>query len=163
MTPNWKPLAATRRLAKKRKRLELKNSEGKNKGVVRRRDLHRCRFPLCGCRLFGLRLEVSHVRHKGMGGNPAGDRSTPGSMVLLCVQRHQDGAVSRHRGTIRARYLTSKEFNGPVAWEVDLETCGFPKARARWFEVARESKVQQLEPLTPKQREILEYLALMQV
>lgn len=102
-----------------------------------------------------------------MGGNPEGDRSTPDKMLLLCVQRHQDGIVSRHRGTIRVRPLTADGTNGPVAWDVDSDAIK-PYIRRKsefgyWFELARESAVQTLEPLKHDQERILLALAEMKI
>jgi hypothetical protein len=99
--------------------------ERDQKADVRRRD-RGCRFPLCGCRRLGLSLEarqeVSHDKHKGIGGNPAGDRSVAALMVQLCLHRHQDSRISRHKGTMRARALTRHGYNGPVIWEADRAT-----------------------------------------
>ena len=134
-----------------------KRAELDAKAAVRRRDKV-CRFPLCGCRRLGLRLEVSHEEHKGMGGNPAGDKNVPENLVLLCVHRHQDGAISRHKGTLRVRFLSRAGFDGPVAWMVDLGTTS-----PRWTEVAREVAPGQLEALTEKQRGLLEALAEMEL
>jgi hypothetical protein len=164
MTPNWKPSGAKRKLATMRKRRERKTGENKNKGEVRRRDGHRCRFPLCGCRTWQLRLEVSHNRHKGMGGDPKGDRSKPEGMILVCFQRHQDGVVSFHKGTLEARPLTADGMNGPVAWWVDCSAiAGRNEIIGGWHELARETSVQKLEPLVSWQRAILERLSLMDV
>jgi hypothetical protein len=167
-----KPSRPARRLDKFQQRQTLVRDEQKNKAIVRRRD-RKCRFPLCGCAKLKLRLEVSHDEHKGMGGDPSGGRSEPDKMILLCVQRHQDGAVSRHHQTLRVRYLTKDGTNGPVAWDVDRselqgsflvwteKTVLVCKAKSRWIEVARESAVGVCEPFTPRQREILEQLATM--
>jgi hypothetical protein len=157
MVANWKPSRTARKLAERKADVALEAHEDVEKAAVRRRD-RLCRFPLCGCRKLGLRREVSHDAHKGMGGNPAGDRSDRRTMVLLCVHRHQHGAVSRHKGTLRAAYLTAKGYEGPVAWWVDLSEVGQPPA---WLEVARESAPGQLEPLTETQATILETLAKM--
>lgn len=158
---NFKPSASARKLKKHRTRTKAVKSERDAKLEVRRRDRF-CRFPLCGCRRLGWRLEASHQSHKGAGGNPTGDRSTADQMILLCVHRHQDGVVSRHHGTMRARYLTADRADGPVAWEVDLAgVYGFKKSQ--WREVARESAVQQLEPLDKWQEDILLRLAEMAV
>jgi hypothetical protein len=149
-----KPSAAARRLAKHQTKSALKSGESKNKQAARRRDGHRCRFPLCGCRRLRLRNEVAHLEHKGQGGDPLGRRSETGNLILLCVQRHQDGAVSWHHGTMRVRPLTPNGTDGPVAfetWDVAF--------RNGWAEVARESAVQQLEPLLPWQQTYLERLA----
>lgn len=166
-----KPSATKRKIKKQKVRLGLKKKEDSNKGIVRRRD-RSCRFPLCGCRRLGLKLdarkEVSHQKHKGMGGDPTGERSLPALMIWLCKHRHQDGAVSIHKGTLKARPLTKDGMNGPIAWDVDSETL-FPgmyhgvNKELRWFEVAREVKVQQLEPLSAKQQIILERLGEMEL
>jgi hypothetical protein len=173
-----KPSRTARKRATLDARTKRRTSEDKEKGKVRRRD-KRCRFPLCGCRLLKLRLEVSHQVHKGMGGNPDGDRSTADQMIYLCDHRHQFGAVSRHKGTLRAEPLTKHGTNGPVEWRVDPLTIAQGKrepwsgeevdrvARALrakdWLVVAREAAVQQLEPLEPWQRRILQQLAAMEM
>lgn len=162
-TSNWKPSRTARKKAQLATRVERRTKEDREKAKVRRRDKF-CRFPLCGCRKLKLRLEVSHQEHKGIGGNPKGDRSTADLLILLCDHRHQYGAVSRHKGTMRTRALTTAGMNGPVAWDVDLNAL---RRRAghlgKWMEVARETAVQKLELLTPYQREVLEQLAEMEL
>ena len=153
-TSNWKPSRTARKLEERKKRLKLKSDETAEKKKVRKRDKHRCRFPLCGCRKLGIRLEVSHDRHKGKWG---AEGSVAPLMVLLCFTRHQDGIVSRHKGTLRARYLTPENYDGPVAWDIAASTVG--GSGDKWIEVARESAVQVLEPLTTEQRLLLEELA----
>jgi len=173
MLPNWKPVATHRKIQEHKKRAMLKAGEVSQKQKVRRRDGHRCRFPLCGCRKLKLRLEVSHVRHKGMGGNPDGDRSFADAMVLLCIHRHQYAPISLHKGTLRTRALTPKGANGPIAWDMDCTGFGagylgsqdpgkvikLAGLASQWSELAREAAVQTLEPLTRGQREMLELLA----
>jgi len=156
----------SRTASKKRKcdqRMSRSLVEQKNKRSARARDKFKCRFPWCGCARIKLsidaRLEVSHDVHKGMGGNPSGDRSTTAGLITLCRHRHQDGRVSRHKGTLRTRYLTHRGNDGPVAWEVDLDAFSEPSMGARWFEVAREKAVQTLEPLTQQQEHVLRALA----
>lgn len=168
ISPFLKPSRTKRVLAKRAVRLAGKKHERDEKADVRRRD-RGCRFPLCGCRRLGLRLEVSHDKHKGIGGNPAGDRSVAELMVQLCLHRHQDSRISRHKGTMRARPLTRHGYNGPVIWEADRATIrdivgskvklGFA---GEWFELARESSVGRLEALSPAQSEVLAILARME-
>lgn len=187
----WGDLAKPSRTARKKDQREarssLKAKEAINKKAAKRRDSYRCRFPLCGCKSLGLaldaRLESSHDKHKGIGGNPAGDRSAPELLVSLCLHRHQDGAVSRHKGTLRSRYLSTRGNNGPLAWDVDcayvleaLRRAGLglpdggllieahdPNSRVEFVEVAREVKVQQLGPLAPWQTAVLKQLAEMEL
>jgi hypothetical protein len=113
-----KPPGPTAKARAKRARASKAN-ENANKQLVRARDV-RCRFPLCRCRLRGDPLHVSHQRHKGMGGNPAGDRSLPAGMMLLCAWRHREAPVSIDRGTLRWRPLTLDGAGGPVAWDAQL-------------------------------------------
>lgn len=164
----WKPSRTARVKKAKKARAKLDTREETEKRQVRRRD-RGCRFPLCGCRRLKLRLEVSHVKHKGMGGNPAGDRSIAREMVQLCTHRHQFGAVSRHAGTLRAKYLTTRGFDGPVAWEADYGTLLRTVPRlmivgraSDWVELARERAVSVLEPLDSWQTHILETLGAME-
>lgn len=151
-----KPAKIERRI----KKLERKHKEDLGMAKARRRD-KRCRFPLCGCRTFGIVCDVSHVRHRGMGGNPSGDRSASGLLMLLCRTRHKEGKIAIDKGTLEWRPLTKAGSDGPVAWYVDAEAMHldpghFPDG---WIEVAREIAIGVCEPLTPYQRSVLLMLA----
>lgn len=159
MTPNWKPCATERKLKHRQTRRDARTSEDANKQAARKRDSYKCRFPLCGCRRAGLRLEVSHQEHKGAGGNPSGSRSQVKGLITLCVHRHQDGAVSIHKGTLKIKPLTTAGTNGPVAFLVDRSLVWPQFKRDRWFQVAQETAVQQLAPPSPVQQAVLERLA----
>src|SRR3990167_729001 len=161
MGPHWKPSRTARKIAQTQTRLDRQSHERREKALARRRDRF-CRFPLCGCRRLGLATEVSHQVHKSQGGNPAGDRSRANGLILLCRHRHQDGAVSRHAGTLRAVALTPEGMNGPIAWEVDASAV-YPELKpfeTGWFEIAREEGGPQHWLLfTAEQRAALELLA----
>lgn len=169
--PNWKPSRTARKLEEAATKKAAANLEDKAKAAVRRRD-RGCRFPLCGCRKLGLGLvasaEVSHQKHKGMGGNPSGDRSTAAGMIQLCRHRHQDGVVSRHRGTLRIFPLNLEQgMDGPVAFCVDMKGAGLytlaDNARGyAWRTLAHETRPGVLAPLEPWQRLILEELGRME-
>lgn len=107
----------------------LKRAENKNKQIVRERD-RKCRFPLCPCHRFGLFLEVSHCEHKGMGGDPTGERSLPERMIYVCNWRHKESPVSIDKKKLRAMPLTAAGTDGPVAWEARVDD--------EWTELARE-------------------------
>lgn len=171
-----KPSRTARKKAERETKLAREKHESTNKQLVRVRDLRRCRFPLCGCKKLGLRLEVSHVRHKGMGGNPEGDRSLMPGMILFCVHRHQDGVFSRGKGTLRTFSLTGSGHNGPVAFEIDADTVmrilapaweedfvlravAAGKCQDGWIEIARERSIHELEPRLMWQQMILDTLA----
>jgi hypothetical protein len=143
---NFKPSRTVRKKAEHQRKLARKGHERQEMTAVRQRD-RACRFPLCGCRTLKLRLEVAHTQHRGMGGNPAGDRTSTASCVLLCMHRHQFGAVSLHAGTLRHVPLTADGFDGPVAWEIYDDLGG-------WMEVAREDRIGHCE-LTPLQAQRL--------
>src|SRR5216110_2341889 len=108
------------RIVRARAAAKRKGKEDGEKRKVRGRDRY-CRMPLCGCRKFRLALHVSHSRHKGMGGNPAGDRSLAALMLLVCSARHKENRIAIDRGTLRWRALTRAGANGPVAWDVDRD------------------------------------------
>lgn len=162
--------AGSRKVARGLKRETRLAGENAHKKQVRTRDKF-CRFPLCGCSRFSLRLEVSHAKHKGMGGNPKADRSEPELMVLVCSARHKENVFSIDRGTLRWRPLTPKGSRGPIAWDISsddlrrfhtaspLVTAAIAVLpRARWFELARERSIHACEPSTPEQTVILAWL-----
>jgi len=99
--------------------------------------------------------------HKGMGGNPKGERSIAAHMIYVCSARHREHTISIDRFTVRWRPLTNAGANGPVAWDVDLPSdIKMLRARQkRWIEVAREVSIGVLEPLTAEQTRILKQLA----
>lgn len=158
-----KPPGPTARARKRRSR-NVSALETANKKIARDRD-GRCRFPFCGCRSRGLGMKgvltVSHDRHKGIGGDPTGDRSQPELLILLCKWRHQDAPVSRHAGTMRTRYLTDAKNDGPVAFDVDLWAVypGLYMSSGVWLEVAREIERGVLGALNAEQCQVLDDLA----
>jgi hypothetical protein len=157
--PMWKtPIAP--KVVRGLKQREHKSAEDLNKAKVRRRDKY-CRFPLCGCRTFKLRLEVSHAQHKGAGGNPKGDRSTPDKMILLCAARHKENRVSVDRGTVLIKPLTKRGLAGPCSFHIDTLAMDGAHFGERWRTVARELAPHRLEPVTPANQAILEQLAKM--
>jgi hypothetical protein len=172
-----KPSRTARKKADEKRRRERVSHEQDNKAKVRRRD-RGCRFPLCGCRTIKLQLiagpEVSHQTHKAMGGNPSGDRSLASGMIQLCRHRHQDGIVSRHKGTMRVRELTPFGTDGPVAFDVRTDVLAaliglyrdplpvLGNRREEWTEIALEQHVNVLAPLLDWQREALTELARME-
>jgi hypothetical protein len=129
----------------------LKRDENANKEKVRVRD-RTCRFPFCICKQWNLFLEVSHREHKGMGGDPSGERSLPELMILVCNWRHKESPISIDKKQIRAVPLTAAGTNGPVAWEVKD---GF----YHWRELAREVEPGRIGELSAWARDYLDDLA----
>src|SRR5688572_4716982 len=120
-----KPSRTARVKATLKTRTDRKTTEDKNKRAAKKDDGYKSRFAWCGCKGLGLRIESSHQRHKGSGGNPAGDRSTPEGLLTLCVHRHQTGRISIGKGTLWAEPLDAKRgVRGPVRWWADREALG---------------------------------------
>lgn len=176
MTEGWPPRWTAPQFKEKRsakvgrglRREKRASKEKDKKGEVRKRDKY-CRFPLCGCKRFGLALHVSHLIHKGPGGNPKGDRSEPEIMVYVCSARHRENIFAIDQKTIRWRALTPKGANGPIAWDIkiaDLKKHGAADAlrlalggiSGQWLEIARETGIHLYEPSTPEQVVILAWL-----
>lgn len=167
--------------ARAKKATAAKRREYKNKDIVRDQDVY-CRFPLCRCRERLVMQHVSHQKHKGMGGNPTGDRSVPSLMLMLCAWRHREAPISVDQGTLRWRALTKAGARGPVAWEIKHEelvdrglvvepgerTAPLPVVDG-WVEIAAGVDLgAPSDPLhayktEPWQREILDQLAEMQL
>lgn len=172
--PFFKGPRVTEKERRRRKREARDKRERDHKGEARERDRkvtkRGCRFALCGCSRFkagvNRAIEISHLRHKSMGGNPKEDRSVPQLLIAVCGQRHKDGRIAIDKGTLECRPLTDAGTDGPVAWWLDgasvvINYGEFPLVDG-WFELAREKSPGVLEPLTPLQQEALEFLARME-
>jgi hypothetical protein len=154
----------SKKVVRGKKRAAAATVEKAKKLDVRTRD-KTCRVPLCGCRKFNLALHVSHSQHKGMGGNPKGDRSAPELMVLVCSARHRENLVSIDRASLRWRPLTKDGANGPIAWDVDARClkAGGGDYKRTWVEVARETAIRSWAPFTRDQKAILTKLSGMEL
>lgn len=161
--PHFKT-GTTSTVARRQKRAKEKSTEEKNKREVRKRD-KRCRFPLCGCRKLKILAHVAHLEHKGMGGNPAGDRSDPTKMIYVCACRHRENVVSIDKGTLRVRPLTKAGTEGPVAW--DIRRSEIPThilaTRAEWFCLWEEQSIGKGLPTSSQAWSVLRWLASMEI
>lgn len=70
---------------------------------AKRRDGDKCRVPRCAYRSLKLPIDPCHFIHRGMGGNPKGDRTTRETVISLCRMHH--GAYDR--GDLEIEPLTS--------------------------------------------------------
>lgn len=78
-----------------------------------------CRYPLCEYKTKKPRIDAAHQHHRGMGGNPSGDRTTSDQIISLCFIDH----AAYDRGDIDFEPLTDKGTRGPCAWyRVNKET-----------------------------------------
>lgn len=162
------PLAHERRTRK----AGQKGAEKAAMDKVRKRDKG-CRFPLCRCRRVGIRLEVSHDLHRGMGGNPAGDRTDPATMVQVCAWRHTQGIFALDKGSIRWVPMTTLGANGHIQWQIDKALVDYMRhqhgprpTEPVWMSLAfeRPGTVGSLDNnVSTLQWDILQWLATMQV
>jgi hypothetical protein len=113
-----KPLRGEYRLEQKRLARERKAIEERIMAEAKRRDGGKCRFPRC--KYKDLRVETAHLEHRGMGGNPALDRTQRHKLIALCLRHHQAFDSLR---TIDIEPITERGTDGPVAFhEVHPET-----------------------------------------
>jgi len=148
--PQWKPARGAAKSEADQRRERREQREAEAKAQVRRRDRY-CRFPLCGCDRERLARHVAHERHKGMGGNPLGDRSDPEHMILLCSARHRESTYSYDKGTVQIAPLTTRGLAGPCVFTVLWGD--------EWVLVGREERIHEFQPFDPTQRHILRELA----
>ncbi len=108
-----KPERGSARAARQSKRAQSKTHEKAEKAKARKRDSLACRgycrWPGCKVRTY---LEIAHLAHKSMGGNPANDRSTADRMIQLC-QPHHRGSFSLDSGDLEIRPIFVNGTDGP--------------------------------------------------
>lgn len=138
---------------------DVKDTESRNKSLVRKRDGSVCRFPRCACHQQRLAPEVAHVIPKASGGDH-GNRSGTDNLICLCKLRHKESRISIHAGTLRVEALTVKGMNDVVRWWVNVAVLADPYAtEPGWQCVAEESQVRVLKPPTKQQGEWLRQIA----
>lgn len=126
-----KPPRGEYSLERRGKKRERKLAEDRIMAAARRRDGNKCRFPRCEFK--GLIVGVAHVdRHRGMGGNPALDRTERHRLMALCV-RHHDQFDGRTMPKIDVVPVNTKQgTDGPCAYYMRDEISGV------WQHVATE-------------------------
>lgn len=120
-----------------------------------------CRMPMCGCHKMKLRLDVSHSNHRGMGGNPKGDRTTRETLILLCSARHKENVISVDRKTLFIFPLTLDGLRGACSFSIDMRALGGTR-RKGVFVIGRETARHVFEPFTEEQLAVLTRLAAME-
>ena len=104
-----KPAKGSALLARRQRSASRRAAEQKAMQAAKRRDGHRCMFPGCPYRTLELPIDACHLHgwHRGMGGNPALDRTTPQQIISLCRLHHGEydaglidiRPLDAHRGT----------------------------------------------------------------
>jgi hypothetical protein len=106
-----KPKKGDAWLDSKKRSAERKAAEKKAMDEVRKLDKV-CRVPNCEHMPKKPRLEVMHEEHRGMGGNPAGDRTEIHKMLLGCFIHHGE----YDRGDLDFKKLSNKGTRGRLKW-----------------------------------------------
>jgi len=160
--PLWKPMRGTAKREREDRRDGVKSHEAKNKTAARKGDDYACRFPRCFCHRQKIAPAVAHLDHKGMGGNPAGDRSDDRLLICLCPARHRESRISLDAGSMKVRPLTKLGTRGRCEFYVDLNALdkvpAAPK-RPRWFLVATERELHIFEMFSREQALILDRIS----
>lgn len=91
-TAQPKPKKGTVWLEGRQRRAERKAHEDREMTAARKRDMaltHGCRWARCEHMPHKPRLEVSHCfQHRGMGGDPSGERTERRLLMLACFIHH---------------------------------------------------------------------------
>jgi hypothetical protein len=95
MEPLTKPLRGTAVLERRERRAALKRHEDAEMRAAKKRDGYRCRVPRCKYRRDNLTMHAAHLRHRSMGGNPTGDRTTRDQLITLCARHHGEFDAGR--------------------------------------------------------------------
>ena len=104
-----KPMPGNYDLERKAKRATEKAHEQREMQAALIRDRRTCRVPRCEWMAKKLRVEPAHQRHRGMGGNPSGDRTTRATVIALCIRHHRMYDLEG----LEIEPLTAKVFDGP--------------------------------------------------
>jgi hypothetical protein len=114
--PQPKPAKGSAQLDRRARRAVRVKGETEAMQEARRRDMancHGCRFPRCEFMARKPTLDVCHEIHRGMGGNPKGDRTTRDTLILYCRPHH--GQYDRH--DIDHEPLTPLGTDGPCLFK----------------------------------------------
>lgn len=78
--------------------------------AAKRRDGHQCRYPACEYKPLDLPIDACHSKHRGMGGNPSGDRTKRELLISFCRVHH--GEWDDHKWDVEPQ--TPQLLDGPV-------------------------------------------------
>lgn len=114
-----KPARGTKLLEHRKRSAESKAFEKSVMREAKVRDGWQCRFPNCEFRAKELPIDVCHERHRGIGGNPTGDRTDRRYLISYCRIHH--GMYDRHE--IDHEHLAPlKGADGPCAFYRRIES-----------------------------------------
>lgn len=113
--PQPKPARGTALLEREKRTAERKAFEDAVIAEAKKLDGNRCRWPeKHKCRG---ELEGAHVfQHRGMGGNPALDRTTVDAILTVCAWIHRRGPESIDGKQLKVEAETSQGTRGPLSF-----------------------------------------------
>lgn len=107
----FKDPRGTALLHSRARRAERTAHEQREMQAALKRDGRVCRWPACEYRTKDLPIDPCHVfQHRGMGGDPSGDRTRQDLIMAACRMHH--GLIDN--GTCEVHALTDKGTDGPV-------------------------------------------------
>lgn len=110
-----KPRRGTALLDREATKQARKNREDEVIADAKRLDGYRCRWPEAHKCRGG--LEGAHVfQHRGMGGNPAGDRTTVDKILTVCAWIHRRGPETIDGGDLEVEAETPQGTRGPCSF-----------------------------------------------
>ena len=83
-----KPMKGEALLDSRQRRADRVAQEQREMQAALHRDQRRCRFQPCVYEPKKLPIDPCHQQHRGMGGDPSGERTTRESIVSLCRVHH---------------------------------------------------------------------------
>lgn len=124
-----KPSKGSALLEREARKNALKKAEDDVIAEAKALDGFRCRWPeVHKCRGG---LEGAHVfQHRGMGGNPEGDRTTVNTILSVCAWIHRRGPETIDGKDLKVEAETPQGTRGPCSFWRRTET--------GWHEIARE-------------------------
>jgi len=118
-TAQPKPAKGSHWLAGRKRRGERTAHEQREMQAAKKRDGNVCRRPRCRFMHLKPAIDPAHQKHRGMGGDPKGTRTTRATVISLCRPHHGMYDVD----DLRIEPLTADNFDGPCDWfEADPET-----------------------------------------
>ena len=117
-----KPIRGTALLARRDRTATRKRAEQAIMQAAKKRDGYVCRWPGCAMKTRRLPMDVCHLIHRGMGGNPSGSR-TATTATLICLCRHHHGLLDAN--LIQVDRETKKIADGPLSFYERTESGRF--------------------------------------
>lgn len=125
-----KPERGSARLEREKRKADQKAAEDAVIAEAKALDSFRCRW--AGRHKCRGPLEGAHVfQHRGMGGNPEGDRTTVDKILTVCAWIHRLGPRTIDGGDLRVVAESDKGTRGPCSFWRETPD-------GAWFMVARE-------------------------